>query len=215
MPACWFFWGCYDGSRTQHLGCKQRFKPAVCPCWGDGSLHPYIESGVTGVLVKQIFRFCVEGACVSATNFLLAVILFILIKQFYPGAIEALGPVVLGVAVIYGCHWLVAKPPGKQRNATKLQEEGDEEAFLAHQKRPEAIRSKYDCKKEWKGATSAPSEYLREVQQLNLEYREVLQRRNGWTAGSSGRGSDDQAFNREDGPRQAGPRPSSHSFCVI
>jgi predicted DNA repair protein MutK len=121
---------------------------------------------------------------VSITNFLLAVILFILVKQFYPSAIDTLGPVVLGAAVIYGCYWSVAKLPGKwkQRNATKRQEEEDEKAFWEHQGRHKAIRSKYDPKHEWNEVTSVPSEYLREVQQLNLEYREMLQRRNGWTA---------------------------------
>jgi len=121
---------------------------------------------------------------VSTTNLLLAIILFILLKQFYPAAIEALAPRVIVVVVLYGCYWLVAKLPGKlkKRTAEKRLEQEDENAFWEHQKRHEGIRAKYDPKHEWNEATSLPNEYLKELRQLNLKYREMLQRRNGWTA---------------------------------
>ena len=121
----------------------------------------------------------------NVTNFLLAVILFVLVKQFYPQAVETLGPLIFVAATIYCCYWLVAKLPGqwRQRNAAQQQEQEDEKAFWELQRKCEAVRSKYDPNHEWNEATSRPKEYLHEIKQLNREYREMLQRRNGWTAG--------------------------------
>ena len=67
----------------------------------------------------------------------------------------------------------------KQRKARQRQEEEDEKAFWEHHRKHDAIRKKYDPENKWNEVTSLPSEYLKEIRDLNLEYRGMLQRRNG------------------------------------
>ena len=120
----------------------------------------------------------------STTNFLLATILFILVEQFYPSVIETLLPICIAAFVLYGIYWLVFRFPKwwKQRKALQRQEREDEEAFWERHRKQDAIRKKYDPENKWNEATSVPREYLQEIRELNLEYRDMLQRRNGWTA---------------------------------
>ena len=119
----------------------------------------------------------------SLTNYLLFIILFILVKQFYPGFLDEVFPVVIGGLALYGCYWLVAKFPTqwKKRKAERQQEQNDEAEFWEYQRKHDAICAKYDQEHAWNEATSLPQEYLDEIRTLNLEHRGMLQRRNGWT----------------------------------
>lgn len=120
----------------------------------------------------------------NITNILLVIILFILVKQFYPDTAKTLIAVGIVGFVLYGGYWLVTQLPmrWKKRRAEKRQEEQDEREYWDYQKKHDAIRAKYDPRNEWNEATSVPSKYLEEIRELNLEHREMLQRRNGWTA---------------------------------
>ena len=119
----------------------------------------------------------------NITNVLLLVILFILVKQFYPVATETLVAVGIAALALYAGYWLVTQFPArwKKRGAERRQEEQDENEFWDYQKKHDAIRAKYDPRLEWNEATSVPSEYLEEIRRLNVEHRDMLQRRNGWT----------------------------------
>ncbi len=120
----------------------------------------------------------------NLTNYLLSIILLILVKQFYPALWDAFLPVVIGGLTLYGCYWLVAKFPKqwKKRRAERQQEQKDEAEFWEYQRKHNAVRAKYDPEHKWNEATSVPQEYLGEIRNLNIEHREMLQRRNGWTA---------------------------------
>jgi hypothetical protein len=120
----------------------------------------------------------------NITNVLLAIILFILVKQFYPDTAETLVAVGIIGFVLYAGYWLVTQFPTrwKERRAEKRQEEQDEREFWDYQKKHDAVRAKYDPRNEWNEATSVPNLYLEEIRKLNLEHRGMLQRRNGWTA---------------------------------
>lgn len=120
----------------------------------------------------------------NLTNYLLFIILLILVKQFYPALLDTLLPVIAGGLALYGCYWLVAKFPAqwKKRKAERQQEQKDEAEFWEYQRKHDAIRAKYDPEHEWNEATSVPQEYLGEIRNLNIEHREMLRRRNGWTA---------------------------------
>ena len=119
----------------------------------------------------------------NITNILLLVILFILLKQFYPAATDTLVALGITAFLLYAGYWLVAQfPPWwKKRRAERLQKEQDGKEYLDYQKKHDAIRTKYDPRNEWNEATSLPREYLEEIRSLNLEHRGMLQRRNGWT----------------------------------
>lgn len=124
-----------------------------------------------------------HGWHMNVTNYLLVIILFILVKQFYPAILDELIPVVIGGLALYGCYWLVTKLPAqwKKRKAERQQEQRDEAEFWEYQRQHNAIRAKYDPEGAWNEATSVPREYLDEIRKLNFEHRDMLQRRNGWT----------------------------------
>lgn len=86
--------------------------------------------------------------------------------------------------MLYAGYWLVTQFPKrwKQHRAEKLQKEQDEKEYWAYQKMHDAIRAKYDPKKEWNEITSLPREYLDEIRSLNNEHQGMLRRRNGWKA---------------------------------
>ncbi|WP_342131335.1 hypothetical protein [Hydrogenophaga sp. OTU3427] len=67
------------------------------------------------------------------------------------------------------------------RKALRLQEERDEREFWEYEAKHKSIRLKFDPANEWNEATSVPEAFLREVRDLNLHYKPMLQRRNGWT----------------------------------
>lgn len=119
----------------------------------------------------------------NLTNCLLVVILFILLKQFYPASADTFTTVGIAALAIYGCYWLTQVPARwKKHRAETRQQELDEREFWDYQKKHDAIRAKYDPRQEWDEATSVPRAYLEEIRGLNLEHRGMLQRRNGWTA---------------------------------
>lgn len=120
----------------------------------------------------------------NITNVLLVVILWILLKQFYPATADTLLTVAIVASVLYCCYWLVTKFPQrwKKRKAERQQEAEDEGAYWEYRQKHNAIRAKYDPRHEWNEATSVPHDYSKEIRALNLEYRSMLQRRNGWTA---------------------------------
>jgi hypothetical protein len=120
---------------------------------------------------------------VNVTNGLLSIILLILVNQFYPTAFEAIILAGIVVSVLYFFYWLIAKFPTQRKlqKAKRLQEQKDEADFWEHHRKSDAIRAKYDPEHVWNEATSLPQEYLTEIQNLNLEYRDMLKRRNGWT----------------------------------
>jgi hypothetical protein len=120
----------------------------------------------------------------NLTNYLLFIILLILVKQFYPTYLDTLLPVIVGCLILYGFYWLVVKFPAqwKMRKKERQQEQKDEAEFWECQQKHNAIRAKYDPEYKWNEATSVPHEYLDEIRSLNIEHREMLQRRNGFTA---------------------------------
>src|SRR5665647_513661 len=119
----------------------------------------------------------------NLTNYLLSIILFILVKQFYPDILGTFVLVAIGGLALYGCYWLVAKFPTewKRRKAERQQEQKDEAELWEYQRKHDAVRAKYDSEHVWNEATSVPQEYLDEIRNLNLDHRGMLQRRNGWT----------------------------------
>jgi len=120
----------------------------------------------------------------NLTNFLLAIIIFILLRQFYPSEAEVLKYVVLAIISIWFIYWLVVEFPEKRRRqkAANRQEEQDNIEFFEYQRRHDAIRNRYDPKNGWDEASTLPEEYIAEIRSLNLEYASVLRRRNGWTS---------------------------------
>ena len=118
------------------------------------------------------------------TNYLLAAILAVLLLQFQPEFVKTAVLLAVVGGAVYGCYWMVRRLPAKLKQARqqRRQEEHDEREFWEHKAKQDALRAKYDPKGVWNEATSVPSEYLAEVRQLNLRYRTMLQRRNGWTA---------------------------------
>jgi len=120
---------------------------------------------------------------VSLTNLLLAIILAILIRQFYPAFGDMVVVVVVAASALYGCYWLVARYPKqrKKQRALRMQEQTDEKQFWQWWKEHEALRAKYDPRHEWDEATMLPEDYLKEIRKLNLAHQDMLCRRNGWT----------------------------------
>ena len=119
----------------------------------------------------------------NVTNCLLSIILFILVKQFYPDVLDTLLPLAIGGLTLYGFYWLVAVFPAQwiKRKAEKQQEQKDEAEFWEYKKKHNAVLAKYDPEDLWHEATSIPQEYIDEIKNLNLEHRGMLQRRNGWS----------------------------------
>ena len=120
---------------------------------------------------------------VNVTNVLLSIILLILVSQFYPTAFGTLILTGIVVSVLYFFYWLIAKFPAQRKlqKEKRLQEQKDEADFWELQRKGDAIRAKYDPEHAWNEATSLPQEYSNEIQNLNLEYRDILKRRNGWS----------------------------------
>ena len=119
----------------------------------------------------------------NITNVLLVIILFILVKQFYPDTAETLVAVGIVAFTVYSGYWLITQFPArlKARRAQRRQEEQDEREHSEYQKKHDAIRTKYDPQNAWNEATSVPNEYVEEIRTLNSEHRGMLQRRSGWT----------------------------------
>ena len=105
-------------------------------------------------------------------------------KQFYPDTAEILVAVGIATITVYSGYWLITQLPArmKTRRAQRRQEEQDEREYSEYQKKHDAIRTKYDPQNVWNEATSVPKEYEEEIRMLNSEHRDMLQRRNGWTA---------------------------------
>lgn len=74
----------------------------------------------------------------------------------------------------------LAAVPGARRAAAE-QERADEEAYWEFEAAGRAIRAKYDPEGAWNEATVVPDAFLSELHALNLQYRGMLTRRNGWT----------------------------------
>ena len=97
-------------------------------------------------------------------------------------------PVLLVLAAIglaiYGAFHLTkaARQAVVKRRLVRQLEEQDEREFWEYEAKHKAIRAKFDPKDEWNEATSVPAPFLREFRELNLQYRQMLQRRNGWAA---------------------------------
>ena len=88
----------------------------------------------------------------------------------------------LGLAILV-CYWVVTYLKNvKPRRLKRLLEEQDERDYWESDWRRTAIRLKYDPEREWNEATTLPESYKAEIRALNLEYREMLMRRNGWSA---------------------------------
>jgi len=120
----------------------------------------------------------------NITNSLLVAILVLLLLKFYPTFIATAVSIALAASALFACYWMVARFPAwrRRRRADRIQEEQDERDFWEYNGKHEAIRSKFDPERTWNEATAVPAEYLREIRELDLRYREMLQRRNGWLA---------------------------------
>jgi hypothetical protein len=88
--------------------------------------------------------------------------------------------VVAGVGVAAG--FLVSRflAQRKKDSAERLQEAADDTEYWKYKAKHDAIRTKYDPRNEWNETTSLPPRYLADIRNLNLTYRAVLKRRNGW-----------------------------------
>jgi hypothetical protein len=119
----------------------------------------------------------------NATNVLLLAILLVLLLKFFPGETTFLAGVGLVGPPPHGCIWFVTQFPTwrRRRKADKHQAEQDERDFWEWSSKHDAIRAKFDPQDQWNEATQLPHEYRDEVRQLNLQYRAMLQRRNGWS----------------------------------
>lgn len=80
------------------------------------------------------------------------------------------------------CYWLIIYLKNlKPKRLKRLQEQQDERSYWQCDQRRKAIRHKYDPENEWNEASTVPEAYSAEMCALNLEYRDVLKRRNGWS----------------------------------
>ena len=120
----------------------------------------------------------------NTTNSLLVAILALLLLKFYPTFTAAAVAIALAAFALFACYWMAARFPAwqRKRRAGRIQEEQDERDFWEYNGRHTAIRSKFDPEGTWNEATSIPAEYLSEIRELNLKYRQMLKRRNGWSA---------------------------------
>lgn len=119
----------------------------------------------------------------STTNALLLVVTTLLLLKFFPGEAAVVGRVVLVGAIAYGCYWLVARFPSwrRKRSIERHQAAQDEKEFWRYQAKQEAIRHKFDPDGKWNESTTVPTGYRSELRELNLQHRDMLQRRNGWS----------------------------------
>jgi hypothetical protein len=69
----------------------------------------------------------------------------------------------------------------KKESEELAREVADDKEYWKYESEQEAIGLKYDPKKEWNEATLLPKQYLVDIRELNLRYRALLKRRNGWT----------------------------------
>jgi hypothetical protein len=105
---------------------------------------------------------------------LLLLIAFMLGNHWYPDYVY---PVIAVILVI----WAINEFPkwNRQRKADKAKQKRlDADAPLRDEFRAKhnAIRAKYDPKHEWNEGTSLPREYQKEMDDLNDEYRDVMDR---------------------------------------
>lgn len=123
-------------------------------------------------------------ATMTITNTLLLAILVVLILKLFPSEVASLAGVAIAGLVLYSCYWLVARYPNwrRQRKVGQHQAAQDERDFWEWEKKHKAIRAKFDPLGQWNEATTLPSEYRSEIRDLNTQYRDMLQRRNGWSA---------------------------------
>jgi hypothetical protein len=111
------------------------------------------------------------------TNALLAWILALLMYHFERGMFWN---VVLGI----GCMWaaiLAIQYPAKFKaaRAKAKQEKADEDEYWnVYQPAWEAVRHKYDPKKEWNEISTVPQAYRDELREVNRKHRRMLKRRN-------------------------------------
>ena len=69
-----------------------------------------------------------------------------------------------------------------QELAARNHQKQDDTDYWEYDRKREELRARYDPENKWNEATSVPADYLREVRALNIQYRNMLQRRNGFTA---------------------------------
>lgn len=110
----------------------------------------------------------------STTNFLLILIAAMLGIRWYP---EIAYPVIV-IAVI---GWVLNAFPGwraerKVERAKERQLKADEPLRNEFWAKHKAIRDKYDPEHQWNEGTSLPMEYRQEMEDLNIEYRAVMDR---------------------------------------
>lgn len=84
----------------------------------------------------------------------------------------------IGVAIVlYASNQLPKWWKQHQIDRTKQKQlDADEPLRRAFWAKHQLIRDKYDPKHEWNEATSLPAEYVREMAELNAEYRVVMDR---------------------------------------
>ncbi len=88
------------------------------------------------------------------------------------------------IALSLGAIWLVIKAfqyPAKYKAAREKakQEKADEDEYWnVYQPAWEAVRHKYDPKKEWNEISTVPQAYRDELREVNRKHRWMLKRRN-------------------------------------
>jgi hypothetical protein len=105
---------------------------------------------------------------------LLLLIAFMIGNHWYPDYVY---PAVIVALIV----WAINQLPNwwHQRKSEKArQKKLDADAPLREEfwRKHQAIRDKYDPKHEWNEATSLPGEYQREMDELNDQYRAVMDR---------------------------------------
>lgn len=113
----------------------------------------------------------------NTTNFLLVVIIWLLVNQFYPDWVPILLLVLVVAALIRGGVWFFERR--RRQTEERKQQESDQEAYQVYQRQHQAIRDRYDPQSVWNEATSLPREYLEEIRELNDRYHDLLVRRFG------------------------------------
>ena len=105
---------------------------------------------------------------------LLLLIAFMIGKHWYPDYVYP--AIVVGLAI-----WAINELPKwwAQRKIEKAKQkklDADKPLRDEFWRKHKAIRTKYDPKNEWNEGTSLPREYEREMEELNDEYRSVMDR---------------------------------------
>lgn len=120
------------------------------------------------------FGKAVDHGIMSTTNFLLILIAAILGIHWYP---DIAYPVIAIAVVIYAMNELPKW--WRQREIEKAKQrqlDADEPLRREFWAKHKAIRDKYDPRHEWNEATSLPLENEKEMEDLNAEYRAVMDR---------------------------------------